>query len=61
MRWRIANAIHWVGRLVHSTAGLSVTQRFRTIIDDDGHPVQVRTIMINTDGHNHFIANIPTT
>lgn len=23
--------------------------------------VQVRTIMINTDGHNHFIANIPTT
>lgn len=37
MRWRIANAIHWVGRLVHSTAGLSVTQRFRTIIDDDGH------------------------
>lgn len=61
MRWRLANAIHWVGRLVHSTAGLSVTQWFRTIVDDDGHPVQVRTIMINIDGHNHFIANIPTT
>lgn len=60
MRWRIANAIHWLGRLVHSTAGVSVTQHQRTIVDDDGHPQRVVTVLIDIDGKHHYVANIPT-